>query len=239
MGKSKILFNPILSKRTFEEVSYEIKRLIFQKILKPGDRLPPESELASQFHVGRQTVREALRILELSGFITVQQGFGGGPIISDTIVNRISHLFLDALQMESVGIEELTVARYKIEKVVLWDVLDSINEEDIHALRKNLMAARERISQGVLATDINLEFHMLLSKASKNQVFDIVVRAILELLRELLSRLPPDLGVSKAAVDAHESILSAIITRRKDEAEALLAGHLEEVKRRIKSLYCV
>ena len=92
---SKIIFTPIKSKRTFEEISFEIKRLIFKGILKPNDKLPSEIELARQFNVGRQTIREALRLLELSGFISIQKGSTGGPIIEDTIFNTISNSFLD------------------------------------------------------------------------------------------------------------------------------------------------
>ena len=85
MNVKKELFSPIKSKRTFEEVSGKIKTLIFDGVLKPGDRLPSEIELARQFMVSRQTIREALRILELSGFIKVQKGGSGGPLIKDTI----------------------------------------------------------------------------------------------------------------------------------------------------------
>ena len=81
MDKDQELFQPIKNERTFEKVSTRIKRLIFDGVLKPGDRLPSEMELAHQFDVGRQTIREALRILELSGFITVQKGGSGGPLI--------------------------------------------------------------------------------------------------------------------------------------------------------------
>jgi DNA-binding transcriptional MocR family regulator len=71
------LFTPIESKRTFEEISSKVKTLIFDGTLKPGDRLPSELELAKQFGVGRQSVREALRLLELSGFVSIQKGYGG------------------------------------------------------------------------------------------------------------------------------------------------------------------
>ena len=118
MSTDKAIFTPVESKRTFEEVSSKIKTLVFEGVLKPGDRLPSEAELAKQFGVGRQTIREALRILELSGLIAVQKGFGGGPIIKDTILTTISNLFFDAFQMEKITVEEFTAARLVIEKAV-------------------------------------------------------------------------------------------------------------------------
>ena len=59
------IFEPLRTKRAFEEISAEIKRLIFSDKLKPGDRLPSEIELAGQFGVSRHTIREALRGLEI------------------------------------------------------------------------------------------------------------------------------------------------------------------------------
>ena len=97
MVVDKSLFEPLESKRSFEEISSNIKSLIFSGALKPGDRLPSEIELAKQYKVGRQTMREAFRILELSGLLTVQKGYGGGPIIHDNIMERISDMILDAM----------------------------------------------------------------------------------------------------------------------------------------------
>ena len=117
------LFNPLKPKRAFEEVCDEIKTLIFTGTLKPGDRLPTELELASQFNVSRQTVREALRLLETTGFINMQKGGSGGPLIVDTILNTISNSFLDAFQLQKISVDELTAARIEIEKMVLKAVL--------------------------------------------------------------------------------------------------------------------
>ncbi|MDZ7700199.1 MAG: GntR family transcriptional regulator [Deltaproteobacteria bacterium] len=64
-----------------DKISNSIKELILNGTLKIGDRLPSEKELAQQFQVDRQTIREALRLLELSGFVTIQRGPGGGPVI--------------------------------------------------------------------------------------------------------------------------------------------------------------
>lgn len=144
MNADKSLFSPIKNRRAFEEVSLKIKTLIFDGILKPGDKLPSETDLALQFNVGRQTIREALRILELSGFITVHRGGSGGPIIKDTISNTISALFLDAFRMKKISLAELTVARLEIERVVLNYVMDYIDDSDIRSLQESVNRAKKR-----------------------------------------------------------------------------------------------
>jgi len=245
----KTVFTPIKSPRTFEEVSNQIKKLIFDGVFKAGDKLPPETELAQQFNVGRQSIREALRILELSGFITIQKGGGGGAIIKDTISRTISDLFLDAFQLEKITLEELTVARFEIEKIVLKYVLENAGESDIESLQENIRSAGEKIENNIPAVDEHIRFHKLLARASKNHLFVIVVEAVTTAIRHFMSGLGPDsesstaknwynenLMNSKNTLTYHEGILKAVVEKKLDEAIDILENHLLEVKNRLQPL---
>ena len=249
MAEFNKLFNPIRAERTFERVSIKIKGLIFDGILSPGDRLPSETELAQQFDVGRQTIREALRILELSGFITIQKGGNGGPLIRTTILNTINNLFLDAFRLEKVTTEELTLARIEIEKVVLGHAIDLADNQDILGLRENIQKARRKLDENIMAIDENVEFHNLLAKASKNHVFVMVVGSIMAVVRDHTSRLTASLeGVksvrklsesvilSRNAVDIHEEIVNAMLEKDREKAMVLMDTHVREVGQRLESL---
>jgi DNA-binding FadR family transcriptional regulator len=149
--------------RAFEEVSSKIKEMIFKGVMKPGDRLPSEVELASRFQVGRQSVREALRILELSGFISVQkEGRSSGAIIQDTILKTVSDRFVDALVFEKLSLDHLTIARLEIEKRVVYYAINNACEQDCLALEENIARAREKIARNEPATEENILFHQLL-----------------------------------------------------------------------------
>lgn len=223
----------IKNKRVFEKVSKNIKNLIFRGVLKPGDRLPSEKELGNQFGVGRQTIREALRILEISGFIIVQRGGNGGPIVKDTILNAISSMFLDALQMERITIEEISVARLEIERMILKAVINNADESDIRSLQKNVINARKKIERKIMATEENVEFHKLLGKASKNHLFFLIIGSIMLLFVDLRSHLPLDLERSRNALRYNEAILNAIVERNLDKA----LKSLEELVRKTYSFY--
>jgi GntR family transcriptional repressor for pyruvate dehydrogenase complex len=243
----KTVFTPIKSPRTFEAVSNRIKKLIFDGVFKPGDKLPPEIEIAQQFNVGRQSIREALRILELSGFIAIQRGGGGGAIIKDTISSTISALFLDAFQLEKITIEELTVARIEIEKVVLKYAIENADQDDIKGLQENVREAREKIKNNIPVIDENIRFHTLLAKASKNHLFVIVVEAVTTAMRHFLSQLGPNSEYSghpewfsentiksSNTLAYHEDILNAIIEKKLDQALVILENHLQEVQNRLR-----
>ena len=83
MVKRPIIFDPIPTRRIFEEIADQIRQRIYDGDLKPGDRLPGERDLASQFGVGRMVVREALRTLEEGGLVQIKKGSDGGAFVKE------------------------------------------------------------------------------------------------------------------------------------------------------------
>lgn len=232
----KLPLGPVKPERAFERICSEIKRLIFKGVLKPGDRLPPETELARQFDVGRQTVREALRLLELAGFITIHKGCAGGPIIKDTILNTISNSIFDAVYMKRITVKELTTARLEIERATLKLVVQNITDEDLYALQETIDKAKEHARVGIHPFADNIEFHKVLAQASKNKMFAILVDSLMAVVADFLSRLKPDFEISKKVIREHERILRALKGRRLEEADALLETHILEVGRRFQQI---
>jgi GntR family transcriptional repressor for pyruvate dehydrogenase complex len=227
MTSEERLFRPYLNKRSFEEISDEIKALIFEGVFRPGHKLPSETEIARQFNVSRQTIREALRILELSGFITIQRGVKGGPVIQDTVDVRISNLFLDGFKFKRISLEELTAVRFDIERAMLHHVFKNVDNIDIENLKENILKARKKLDKNVIAFEENINFHKLLAKASKNYVYTILVESIMAVVSDFRSRLEVvGIARSRRVTDYHEEILNAIITQEFAKAMELFEEHL-------------
>ena len=220
------MFRPLRTKKAFEQVTAEIKKLMFEGILKPGDRLPKEGELAKQFGVSRQTIREALRVLELTGFIWIQKGGNSGPLVVDTVAHAVNSLYLDIFQMRKITHKELTTARNKIEKVVLDEAIDNAEDSDIRELEKNVATAKALLGKNIQAFRENVEFHKLLARASKNQVFVIVMESLMTVVADFRSRLDVKLDVSRRVTAGHEDIVQAIKQRDREQAAQLLEKHL-------------
>ena len=225
-------FRPINKpRRAFEEIAATIKASILSGIWKPGDRLPAETELSHQFGVSRNTIREALRTLELSGLIAIRTGVAGGPVVKDTILSCIGDLYLDAFQMEKITVEEFTAARQAIEKVILNEAIDKANEEDIIKLKHNIAKAKALVAKKQMATDVNFEFHSLLAAASKNRVFVIMEKAVNTIHHRLRSRTPVDFNTTKNAVYAHEKLLEALIKKERETSMNLMEKHIAAVRK--------
>jgi DNA-binding FadR family transcriptional regulator len=234
--KAFVAFPRVRPKRAFEEVSAEIKRTIFSGVLKPGDILSSEQQLAGQFGVSRQTVREALRRLEASGFIATQKGASGGPVVVDTILDSMKDLFLDAFLVKKITTEELTTARLDIERMVLKNVFKTKDKGELAWIRQALEEAKKRLDQGIDGFEDNVRFHKLLARATKNYVFVILVESLMTVVAHFHSMLEIDLATIKSAHRAHFLILDAIEKDDEPRAQAELEKDILHVDLRYRKL---
>ncbi len=234
MERNAHIFSPIKSRRAFEQVADNIKQMIFKGAFKPNDRLPSEQSLAQQFDVGRQTIREALRQLELSGFVRIQKGGGGGAFVNNEVNFTIRDLFLDSFQMHNASLEDLTLCRIEVERLVINHVLDNIDEEDLKDLKKNIAEGQALIDSGKSALEANVRFHKLLARASKNFAYEVIMECIMAVHKYFLLKYEPSLETSKNVLLSHVKILDAISSGDRDLAQSLFESHLLDVQHRLK-----
>ena len=234
MNNKSELFHPLKNTRAFEAVADHIKELIFSGDLNPGDKLPSEIELSKQFNVGRQTIREALRLLEMQGFITIQTGGKGGPVVQDMLHRTMRNLSLDVFRLRKVSIDELVTARLEMESIVLHYAIDNRDDGDIAALTENLKSAKKKIEEKQMATEENVHFHKLLSKATKNHIFVMIMECIMAVHGALLGEVTADLDTSMQVVKDHQKILDLVVERNHAQAIKIFKLHLVDVGRRLK-----
>jgi GntR family transcriptional regulator, transcriptional repressor for pyruvate dehydrogenase complex len=226
------ILGPVKNKRTFEEVSDKLKELIFNGTFKPGQQLPSEHTLAKLFHVGRQSVREALRVLELSGFITIKAGVKGGAVIEGTMLSKIGGLFLDTFKLHKVSLEDCMAARRAIEASVMDRVIKNADQSDIENLRHNIKKAKAKLHENDSAYEENIDFHRILARASKNYTFCIVMESIMAVFSDFKSRfttVSPKQSIN--IIKGHEAIVDAIAAKKKKLAIELLGKDLTNAGR--------
>ncbi len=233
---NKPFFSPVKRDRVFEEVSSQIKKQIYKGVLKPGDKLQSESELARSFSVSRQTIREALRTLELSGFITIRRGVRGGPLVENTISNKVSESLLDAIQMGTANVDDLTSAWLAFGKLLLEKAIEKADDSDIKRLRVSIGRAQEKLKNNTPIYEESIDFHKSLARATKNKVFEIIQNSVMAVYADFLSRLQPEPSPAKMVLSNYEKIVDAIAGRRKREAFALFEKHVSLIKARLHGL---
>ncbi len=218
---------------TLREVAAgQIRNIILEGRLKPGDRLPSERELVDRLCMSRASVREALRSLEFGGLLEVRAGEGAFvrevPVeavldpLSTSLVNRRSLLEL----LETRQILEPEIAALAAERAGPGDVAEM--EQILSEIGDRLNAGRYDFAvQSIVA------FHRAITRATGNRLMQRVMDAIGELLiqsmRETL-RIP---GRPARSLEGHRQILAAI--RRGDAAAArsAMSSHIRGVEQAI------
>src|ERR1700726_2982800 len=107
-------FRPIHTRRAFEEICERIREQLALGVLKPGDKLPPERDLAQQLGVSRNVLREALRSLEMAGVLRLLKGVKGGAFIQEGDTSRMNEVMRDMLSLGTISVRELSEARIHV-----------------------------------------------------------------------------------------------------------------------------
>ena len=127
------LFKAVSSHRVSQVIVEQIRHLMREERLQPGDRLPSERELCTQFGVSRVTVREALRILESSGLVEIRVGAHGGAFVTAPSSRRVSEGLADLLTLSPLTAAQVTEARLVFELAVVPLALLGLGLESVHA----------------------------------------------------------------------------------------------------------
>ena len=234
------MFNNVKGKRVFERVVDEIKGAIESDKLKPGDKLPPEIELAKVLGVSRVTVREALRILELSGLILIKQGTKGGAFIKKADApQRLKECLSDHLKLGNITIDQLAEARFWIESIIIDIVGQKARKKDFQLLRESIQRAEEFFRQGEeeKKIDENWNFHVILVKISGNYILIDTLRSINELMRYMMLKITTDRKISENAFKAHKEILDLLESGDLEKAKEVNKIHIQDLNNRLTKKY--
>ena len=139
------MLEPIKRSRLYEDVIKQIMNLIKNGILKPGDQLPTERELSEQLKVSRTSIREALRSMEMAGFLESRVGAGGGTYIKEVTIDSIISPFADMLSIHNVSVLELLEVRLILETEVARLAALRRTEDDLIEIDGAAWRSGERI----------------------------------------------------------------------------------------------
>lgn len=184
-------FRPVATKRAFEDIAAQIRGRLARQALRAGDRLPAERQLAEQFHVSRNTLREALRSLEIAGLLELRKGAAGGAFIKEGGGDAAVAGLADLYHLGAIKPEHLTEARIIIGTEVARLACARRTKEDLAALAANVAAAEEATLRGdvVQRAHINYEFHRLLARAARNPVLTVITDALMEMTRHFVENI--------------------------------------------------
>jgi GntR family transcriptional regulator, transcriptional repressor for pyruvate dehydrogenase complex len=203
--------------RLYDAVADELKRYIEESSLKAGDKLPPEPELCKQLNVGRTSLREALRLLQMMGLVEVKAG-RGTYVRSDALESAVTRA-MGPLLDQSTKLLDLAEVREPLELLAARLAAERRTEEHLQHMREQLERSREKVAQGQFRVEDDLEFHRLVFEAAGNQVLMQFVGSVGELMRTFRQgRLAGSQELQQLTVDEHVAIYEAIRDRHVRQA---------------------
>ena len=217
-----------------EVVAEDLRKSIIQR-MSPGDALPTEGQLADHYGTSSPTVRQAPRVLESEGLISIRRGPHGGPVVRYPTVEDITRNVGVYMQVHGVTQRELYEARGSLEIEAARLVANHHRPEVIRSLEENIEAHRQAIEtgDGQAVSGEHLRFHDLLLEASGNKAITTlghITRLVLASLGEQASVRMVDhddrRDAALTALRVHQEIVELIRSGDGEGAAARMARHL-------------
>lgn len=224
----------IHKQRVYQIVVDQIKQMIERGELKPGDRLPPERELAERLGVSRPAVREAMSVMEAIRLVRIQPGVG---IFIEEDPNKDLMAQLDEMaRIGNIGLIQLLEVRQALESQAAYFAALRRTEADVKAIRDAYERLRLSVERSELAAEEDYQFHLRVVEAACNPLLLETVKMLSERClaglyrsRSESIRIP---GKSAAVLKEHLAICEAIAGKEPHRAQKEMWQHLQNVKSR-------
>jgi len=220
--------------RAWKIVLDHIEGRLLSGELTPGDHLSPERALAADLNVGRSSVREALRVLEVFGLIRTQTGSGpqSGAIIIASPSSAIGALMRMQVAARGFQVHEIVRTRLLLETAVVADLAERSGSVDLTTASTLLdaMEASQLTQAEFLALDA--QFHLSLAEASDNQVVATMMTGLRSSIEgyvlEGAAGLPDWAATARRLRTEHRAILMAIIAGDRANATEHVHNHITD-----------
>lgn len=232
-------FTPIQSEKVSAAARRQIETLILQGVLRPGERLPAERDLAARLDVSRPTVREALTELEARQLITVRPG--GGAFVAEVLGSAFSAPLIELFATQDVALFDYLEFRRDLESLAAMRAAERATAADrdvIGAVFERMLKAHADKNFSVEAK-IDTDFHMSIVEAAHNVIMLHMARSLYELLRRGVFY---NRGVIYAEQNSrdkllaqHRAIYETVIAGDPDGARAAVETHLDFIKMHLAS----
>ena len=228
------VFKPIKQEKISSKIINQIKNLILEGDLKPGDPLPPERELMKLFNVSRPSIREALKSLVGMGFLETTRG--NRTVVRSLASGRMLGPLHQLLKDDISIVFDIIEVRKAIEAWNAFYAAKRATPSDIARLEDNLELMRINLeTNGVNLVKEDADFHLALSEATHNKIQTHIMFTIYDILKNSIGKYYPDIDI-ETVYRQHSNVVRAIKERDSELARMKILEHLDYVESKIKEV---
>ncbi len=220
-------FKPIKQSRLSEEVAGQLKQSILLGQFKTGEKLPSERKLAEEFEVSRVAIREALRALGNSGFVSTRQGSAGGAFVTELTFEQLANTYLDLFLANKISVPDIHEVRLLVEPEVARSAAQNVSSKYAGRLQAALDA--EELPFVTLTDDVDRKsaVHFILAEMCGNRFFEGLVRSMMRLTKQVVEAVIPDTRHMHPS-GLHGRVVEAVLAGDGEAAFAAMRRHAIE-----------
>ncbi len=232
---SKTLQNAVIHKG---RVSDQIKSILKQSILdgefKPGEKFPPEIEIADKLQVSKVSIREALREMETEGLVRKKRGAFGGNFIAEPGSEKMVDVVINSYLFGGITASDLSDFRRVLEPGLARLAAERRTINDLDAMEQCIKIVDESIKNGRPDQTKAIEFHRHIADACQNRFISSLMEALVKVFQQVLAK-SPDLETAKKDVEYNRLFFKYIKERNGKEAEKIMTKHFDVLDEIIKA----
>lgn len=214
--------------KTSERVARDLVNHIVENNLVEGTKLPNEKELIEVFQVGRATLREAQRLLETRGVISIRPGPGGGAVVRRPRADDLREGLTLILQFSGASLVDVLEARTALEPTMARLAADRLTEAQIDELAATVQRMRANNQDHDIFLEENKFFHAMIAEATGSHVLLVFNETLKSIADGAVVGVEYTPGRRLAVAKAHESVVQAFRVRDSAAAEVAMRAHVGE-----------
>jgi DNA-binding FadR family transcriptional regulator len=212
--------------------------LILERKLDVGDALPTESELSAELGVGRNTVRESLKVLQALGVIEIRHGFGTfvAPTNLSAMVSGLTFRGKLSLAHHGEDAMELVDVRQALEAGLIGSAIDVSTDAHLTTLKDAMLAMEDAAARGEHLAEQDAEFHRSLYAPLNNDLLTNLMDVFWQVYRQIHEALGPQADNRAEQVQIHWEIYEAVAAKDKALAVERIQRHFDGIRKKLRAV---
>ncbi|MCG8638933.1 MAG: FadR family transcriptional regulator [Desulfobacterales bacterium] len=225
------LKNTVIKKeRVSDQIKTVLKNAILDGHFKPGDKFPPEAEIAQQYKVSKVSAREALREMESEGLIRKKRGIFGGSFVAEPGSDRMVDVVINSYLFGGVTAGDLSEFRRILEPGLAMLAAERRTEEDLAAMEQCIKEIEHSIAIGEPDQTKAIGFHLLIANACHNRFISSLMEALVKVFQQVLAK-APDIRTAARDIEYNKTFFTCIRERDGNSAQKAMADHFDTLDR--------
>ena len=221
-------FQPIKPKKVSTQIAEQIRSSILAGEFAPGDKLPPERELAEMFGVSRPSVREALNVLSSSGLVMSYQG--GGTVVMSLVETTSSNSLSELIRVQQDRALDVIEVRKGMESWTAWYAAQRALPEDIRRMEEIIAGMKNNLELKQPSEDLDANLHIIIARSTHNIVWLHLMQSLFDAMKEFQQSVWRAVYLThedhELLFEHHSTIVQAIKAKDPQAARDAMVHHL-------------